>query len=287
MNPSSDYRTVADAIRFLREHHRAQPDLETVASAVGLSPFHFQRLFTRWAGVSPKRFLQFLTLDEARDRLRASEPVLEAAWSTGLSGAGRLHDLFVATIGTTPGEYKTGGQDLVIQFGLVETPFGTALLGFTHRGICHLAFLDDEDTDGRQAYSALRDAWPLSDLRENPGEARRLVQAIFARPLSFPGGLSLHLKGTNFQLQVWEALLRIPPGAVTSYGRLARAMHRPGAARAVGSAVAMNPVAWLIPCHRVIREAGGLGGYRWGPIRKQTILAWEGAQKSFSNSEDE
>ena len=286
MNPTSDYRTVANAIRFLRENRRAQPDLETVASAVGLSPFHFQRLFTRWAGVSPKRFLQFLTLDEAKDRLRASEPVLEAAWSTGLSGPGRLHDLFVATIATTPGEYKTGGRDLVIQFGLVETPFGAALLGFTHRGICHLAFLEDADTDGRLALSALKDAWPLSHFRENLLEARRLGGAVFARPLSSPGGLSLHLKGTNFQLQVWEALLRIPPGAVTTYGRLARALDRPGAARAVGSAVAKNPVAWLIPCHRVIRETGGLGGYRWGSTRKQTVLAWEGARGSFSEPGD-
>jgi len=288
MNVSSDYDTVARAIRFLRERHKSQPSLEEIAAHVGFSQFHFQRLFSRWAGVSPKRFLQFLTVESAKERLRASDPVLQAAFASGLSGPARLHDLFVATTAVTPGEFKAGGRALEIRHGLVDTPFGPAFLGTTHRGLCHLAFLDPGEEDGSLALPVLAEAWPEASLIRDDGAASELAKTIFkGHPKSgsaSPGPpgrpLSLLLKGTNFQIQVWEALLRMPSGTLTTYGRLAQALERPGAARAVGTAVGRNSIAFLIPCHRVIREEGTLGGYRWGPTRKEAILGWESAQKA-------
>jgi AraC family transcriptional regulator of adaptative response/methylated-DNA-[protein]-cysteine methyltransferase len=287
MKASSDYHTVARAIRFLREGYRSQPSLEEIASHVGLSPFHFQRLFTRWAGVSPKRFLQFLTVESAKERLRASAPVLQAAFATGLSGPARLHDLFISTTAVTPGEFKAGGTDLEIHHGVAETPFGPALFGTTHRGLCHLTFLGEGREEGSVALKVLAEAWPEASLIQDNRGASGLADAIFLgrqKPSADSFGtrdrpLSLLLKGTNFQIQVWEALLRVPPGALTTYGRLAQTLNRPGAARAVGTAVGRNAIAYLIPCHRVIREEGTLGGYRWGPVRKEAILGWEGAQK--------
>jgi len=287
MNASSDYDTVALAIRFLRERCKAQPSLEEIADHIGLSQFHFQRLFTRWAGVSPKRFLQFLTVESAKERLRASAPVLQAAFATGLSGPARLHDLFIATTAVTPGEFKAGGRALEIRHGLADTPFGPALLGTTHRGLCHLTFLDEGEEDGSLALKALAEAWPEASLIQDNRAALGFARTIFLghrEPESDSYGtrdrpLSLLLKGTNFQIQVWEALLRVPPGALTTYGRLAHSLDRPGAARAVGTAVGRNSIAFLIPCHRVIREEGTLGGYRWGPVRKEAILGWESARK--------
>jgi AraC family transcriptional regulator of adaptative response/methylated-DNA-[protein]-cysteine methyltransferase len=284
MKSPSDYDTVAHAIRFLREQYTHQPSLDQIAEEVGLSPFHFQRLFTRWAGVSPKRFLQHLTASHVKERLRRSDSVLQAAFSAGLSGPARLHDLLISTTAVTPGEYKAGGKRLEIQFGISMTPFGGALLGTTHRGVCHLSFLDAHDPDGKAALSALKADWPEAELIPNQRQANELAGAIFPDPANLPsaGGtptpLSLLLKGTNFQIRVWEALLRIPPGAVTTYGRLARALDRPGAARAVGTAVGRNSMAYLIPCHRVIREEGTLGGYRWGVDRKAAALGWETAR---------
>lgn len=286
MTTSSDYSTVARAIRFLNEHFKEQPSLEEIASHLGLSPFHFQRLFTRWAGVSPKRFVQFLTVESAKERLRASEPILRAAFGAGLSGPARLHDLFVTTTAVTPGEFKARGNSLEIRYGIADTPFGPALFGVTARGLCHLAFLEDEDEEGTGALAALRQAWPEAVLLADASKATTLAHTIFpGSPRAGsedaqtpPQPLSLLLKGTNFQFRVWEALLRVPPGALTSYGRLAQAMDRPGAARAVGTAVGRNPIAYLIPCHRVIREEGTLGGYRWGPVRKEAMLGWERAR---------
>ena len=290
MNTSSDYNTVARAIRFLKERFKEQPSLDEIADHVGLSPFHFQRIFTRWAGVSPKRFIQFLTVESAKERLRASEPVLRAAFGAGLSGPARLHDLFVTTTAVTPGEFKARGSSLEIHHGIADTPFGPALFGVTARGLCHLAFLEEEDEEGIGALAALRQAWPEAALVADAPEAATLARTIF--PGSPPAGsesvqappqpLSLLLKGTNFQLRVWEALLRIPPGALTTYGRLAKALESPGAARAVGTAVGRNPIAYLIPCHRVIREEGTLGGYRWDPVRKEAILGWEGSRVASS-----
>jgi len=248
-----------------------------------MSKFHLQRLFTRWAGVSPKRFTQFLTLEHAKGLLQASDPILTAAFASGLSGPARLHDLFINTEGVTPGEFKSGGRSLAISYGFHSTPFGTGLFARTERGLCHLSFLSTEDVEGREsALSTLAAEWSGARLVESPGKMVSLVRSLFGPVQSTPpeASLSLVLKGTNYQIKVWNALLRIPPGTLTTYGRLATALGAPKSARAVGSAVARNSIAYLIPCHRVIREMGAFGQYRWGPERKKAILGWEAAQKA-------
>jgi AraC family transcriptional regulator of adaptative response/methylated-DNA-[protein]-cysteine methyltransferase len=252
-----------------------------MASLSGISPSHFQRVFSRWAGVSPKRFLQFLTLQDARRRLRASETVLQTAFATGLSGPSRLHGLLISTTAVTPGEYKTGGEGLVIHYGISPTPFGDALLASTRRGLCHLSFLTPGKGGAALALKTLMEDWPGAEFLPDESSARDLAHAIFApvRKLGEPPtSLSLLLRGTNFQIQVWEALLRIPEGGLTTYGRLARFLGRPGGARAMGNALGRNPIGYLIPCHRVIREEGELGGYRWGLERKAALLGWEAAR---------
>lgn len=272
----TDYDTVAAAIRYLDDHRAEQPSLEDVAGAVGLSPRHLHRLFRRWAGVTPKRFLQLLTLEEAKRRLAESRSVLHAAYLSGLSGPGRLHDLFVAVDGLTPGEYRNGGAGVEIRYGLADSPFGPALVGRTPRGVCHLSFVDaPRALDGGTLVAGLAAEWPESRLQRDDGAAAAVVSAIFAgdRP-------PLHVAGTNFQVRVWEALLGIPEGRVTSYQELARTLSRPEAVRAVAGAVARNRVAWLIPCHRVIRSVGQAGGYRWGGARKRAMLAWEAARRA-------
>lgn len=282
MTPSFDYQTVARALQYLEENFLQQPSLDDLASFLEMSKFQLQKLFTRWAGVSPKRFLQFLTLEHAKKLLLESEPVLAAAFASGLSGPARLHDLFISTEGVTPGEYKTGGYSLRITYGIHPTPFGPALLANTQRGLCHLSFLpSDEGPEVAKAVSALRNDWPGATLVEEADSTSGVAQSVF-----YPGDtgpqkapLSLFLKGTNHQIKVWNALLRVPPGTVTTYGRLADALGSPGSARAVGSAVGRNPLAYLIPCHRVIRQMGSFGEYRWGSRRKKAILAWEAAQK--------
>jgi AraC family transcriptional regulator, regulatory protein of adaptative response / methylated-DNA-[protein]-cysteine methyltransferase len=291
---SRDYDRVAAAIAYLDAHAGEQPGLDEVAAAVGLSAHHFHRLFRRWAGVTPKRFLQLLTLEAAKRRLDESRSVLEAAYAAGLSGPGRLHDLFVALDGVTPGQYRTGGAGVALDYGVAETPFGLALVGRTDRGVCHLSFLPGDPGDPGQAHppgephrpgpagrpghaetlaGLLGGEWPGARLRRDDGVAAGVVEAIF-------GGdrLPLHVRGTNFQARVWEALLTIPGGCVASYEDVAVTLGRPGAARAVAGAVARNRVAWLIPCHRVIRKVGEAGGYRWGRERKRAMLAWEAAQ---------
>ena len=268
-----DYTRVERAIRFLEEHAERRPSLAEVSRSAGLSPAHFQRLFSRWAGISPKRFLQFLAKEHALERLRASATVLDAAWDAGLSGPGRLHDLLVSSEAATPGEVASGGRGLAIAWGFHPTPFGECLLGMTARGICHLSFV----VSGRRAALAdLRRRWPRADLHEDQALAAQTAGRAFAR--SPRGRLSLHLAGTNFQMKVWEALLRIPPGAAATYGEIARRIGRPSAARAVARAVGANPVAWLIPCHRVLRSIGTIGGYRWGVERKRAMLGWEAAR---------
>jgi AraC family transcriptional regulator, regulatory protein of adaptative response / methylated-DNA-[protein]-cysteine methyltransferase len=287
----TDYERVAAAIRYLDENAPRQPSLEEVASAVGLSMHHFHRLFRRWAGITPKRFLQLLTIEAAKRRLDESHSVLRAAYAAGLSGPGRLHDLFVALEGVTPGEYRTGGGGLRITYGLADTPFGAALVGRTGRGVCHLSFHDLEGGASRtwsgtasagphvpelaEEATALRAEWPAATLDRDDGVAAAVASAIFAgqRP-------PLHVSGTNFQVRVWEALLEVPEGIVTSYEGLAEAVGRPGAARAVAGAVARNRIAWLIPCHRVIRKVGEAGGYRWGGVRKRAMLAWEASRRA-------
>lgn len=283
MNRSSDYQTVAKAIRYLACNHLHQPTLTELAAHLGISKFYLQRLFTRWAGVSPKRFLQFLTLEHAKGLLQKSEPVLATAFASGLSGPARLHDLFVSTEAVTPGEYKSGGLELRIGHGVHPTPFGLALIGHTSRGLCHLDFLGSDSVSGRKAaVRALRSAWPAAVLEEAPEETGLLAQRIFPHrdPERGEASLSLLLKGTNFQLKVWNALLRVPAGTALTYRRLAQALGKPTAARAVGSAVGRNPIAYLIPCHRVIREMGNFGQYRWGRDRKAAILAWEAAREA-------
>lgn len=293
MNPSADYTLIADALRYLEVNFKDQPDLQRLSAEMGMDKFRLQRLFTRWAGVSPKRFLQFLTVEHAKERLRDSEPVLAAAFASGLSGPARLHDLFVHTEGVTPGEFKRAGASLTIRYGFHETPFGTALVGLTDRGLCHLSFVDagrsadsgtqDPMRDGREVtLAALEENWAGAAVREAFRETEPVARKIFSdvgrTPPSAP--LTLFLKGTNFQIKVWNALLRLPQGTVTTYGRLAGYLGSPGAARAVGSAVAKNSIAYLIPCHRVIREMGAFGQYRWGAERKQAMLGWEAAREA-------
>ena len=269
-----DYARIARAIEFLREHAAAQPDLVAAAAHVGLSEFHFQRLFTRWAGVSPKRFLQFLTVEDAKRRLAATRGTLDLAADVGLSGGGRLHDLFVTLEAMSPGEARAGGAGLTIRWGLHDTPFGTALIGTTTRGVCALQFVEDE----AQGVELLSQSWPRARLLRDDAVAAGLAQRIFA-PLAerTQQPLAVLVKGTNFQIRVWRALLALPPGALTTYGDLAGVLQKPDAARAVGTAVGANAVAWLIPCHRVIRASGVLTGYRWGTPRKAAMLGWEAA----------
>lgn len=271
---SKDYERIEHALRYLEENFRHQPDLEALAAEIGLSPYHFHRLFSRWVGTTPKRFLQFVTIDYAKDRLLDTESVLEAAWDTGLSGGGRLHDLMVTVEAVTPGEYKRHGADLTIRYGIHPTPFGECLLGVTDRGLCTLEFLADRNA--QEAREELARRWPGAELIQGAHETEPYLDKLFPEPGSEPRGpFTLHIKGTNFQLQVWQALLRIPVGALTTYGAIARHLDKPGASRAVGQAVGWNPISYLIPCHRVISSTTGLGGYRWGLPRKRAILAWE------------
>jgi len=269
---NDDYQRIEKAILYLEANYQRQPELAEIAQAVGLSEFHFQRLFTRWAGISPKRFLQFLTKEGAKELLKRSS-VLEAAYGVGLSGPGRLHDLMVSTEAVTPGQVRAKGQGLEISYGFHETPFGEALLGLTARGLCFLGFVEQE----REAtLNTLRGEWPYATLKQDQGRTTRLLPAVFgAESPSQP--LPLYLNGTNFQLKVWEALLNIPTGNVTTYEALAAAIGQPAAARAVGTAVGHNPIAYLIPCHRVIRKVGEFGNYRYGSARKKALLGWEAA----------
>jgi AraC family transcriptional regulator of adaptative response/methylated-DNA-[protein]-cysteine methyltransferase len=273
---SEDYTRIAQAIRYIEVNVDRQPDLNEVAAQVGLSEYHFQRLFTRWAGISPKRFLQFLTRENAKTWLARSGNLLDATYSAGLSSPGRLYDLFVQTEAVTPGEFKTRGSGVAIAYGFHPSPFGECLLALTGRGICFLAFVD---ADRASALEQLRRSWPNAALTETPARTAPVVEQIFShatRDSSAP--LPLHLHGTNFQIKVWEALMRLSPGQVTTYQALAEQLHSAGAARAVGNAVAHNPVAYLIPCHRVLQKSGHFGNYRYGTARKKAILLWENAE---------
>jgi len=276
----TDYERIAAVIRYLDVHYIEQPGLDALAELVGLSPFHFHRLFVRWAGVTPREFLSCLTIADARVRLREGESVLTAALQTGLSGPGRLHDLAVRLEAASPGEIKAGGRGWTIVAGVGSTPFGPVRVGIAPRGFCHVAFLRGEDASDRETgTSAILDEWPQARVEWDDLEIQRRVGGFFARPNSHEPNLKLKaiVRGTHFQVQVWRALLRIPPGCFASYGVVALALGRPAAARAVGTAVGKNPLAWLVPCHRVIRDTGVLGGYRWGRERKAAMAAWEGA----------
>src|SRR5688572_14617314 len=271
---SEDYLRIEQAILYLENHYKDQPSLEELAANIGLSEYHFQRLFTRWAGVSPKRFLQFLTKEGAKDLLNRSENLLDTTHQVGLSSLGRLHDLFVTTEAVTPGEYKSRGTGVTIRYGLHASPFGKCLIAVTERGICHLGLVQTSEGD---AVDILAAEWKQARMIEDYASTAPLVEPIF--DLSYRGkSLNVHLRGTNFQLKVWEALLQVPAGAVTTYEGIASSIGRPSATRAVGTAVGHNPIAVLIPCHRVIRKVGEFGNYRYGLLRKKALLAREFVQ---------
>ncbi len=275
--PPSDYERIAKAIVFITGRIERQPSLADIAAHIHLSPFHFQRLFCRWAGITPKRFLQALTVERAKPLLRDAKPVLDVSDTLGLSSGGRLYDHFVRLEAVTPGQYQLRGAGLKIAYAVHDTPFGKAFLALTPRGVCALAFL--ESADPEEQLGNLRKDWPYAELRESLRDTRSMVAAVFNGTRRQDRPLSLYVAGTNFQVSVWKALLQIPKGGVASYSQVAAAVGHPRAARAVGQAVGANPIAFLIPCHRVIQESGGLGGYRWGTARKQLIQVWESARR--------
>lgn len=270
---SYHYRVIARAIDLIASDAGRHARLEDLASALGMSPAHFQRLFSKWAGVSPKRFQQYLMLDQARELLAAGESLAESAHRLGLSGTSRLHDLFLRWEAMTPGEFATGGAGLVLEFGWFETPFGLALAASSPRGLSALFFVEPGGCSA--ALDALKRRWPKAQLREKASGPAPHVAAAFAQS----GRLDLHIIGTPFQIQVWEALLSVPSGATTSYSALGAQIGMPSAARAIGSAVGRNPIGFAIPCHRVLRRDGGLGGYHWGETRKRAMLGWEAARR--------
>ena len=269
---SEDYLRIEQAIQYLENHYKDQPNLEEIAANIGLSEYHFQRMFTRWAGVSPKRFLQYLTKEGAKKLLDQSQNLLDTAYQIGLSSLGRLHDLFITTEAITPGEYRSRGAGLTIRYGIHPTPFGKCLIGLTERGICHLSFVQAGEGD---AIDSLVSEWKEARMEEDHRSIAPLIAPIFDLHEREKSALHLHLSGTNFQIKVWEALLQIPAGAVTTYEQIASGIGSPQASRAVGTAVGHNPIAVLIPCHRVIRKAGGFGNYRYGASRKMALLGWE------------
>lgn len=276
-----NYERIASAIAYLQENFKVQPDLDQIAEKINLSPFHFQRLFTEWAGVSPKKFLQYLSLAYAKDILRDQQLTLfDAAYETGLSGTGRLHDLFVNIEGMTPGEFKNGGENLSINYDFASTPFGKLLIASTSKGICYMAFADDEN----KVFEELKQQFPLAKFNLQKDSLQESALHIFNQNWNEPNEIKLHLKGTPFQLKVWETLLKVPKGNFTTYGKIAQTIGNSNASRAVGSAIGDNPIAFLIPCHRVIQSSGNFGQYHWGQVRKSAILGWEAAQVNLITS---
>ncbi|MEG3933992.1 MULTISPECIES: methylated-DNA--[protein]-cysteine S-methyltransferase [unclassified Microcoleus] len=274
---SEDYHRIARAIAFMRQHHLNQPNLATVAQHIGLSEYHFQRLFTQWAGISPKRFLQYLTVEYAKSKITQTKSLLDLTLDVRLSSPGRLHDLFVNLEAMSPGEFKAGGAGLQIRYGIHDTPFGTSLIATTARGICNLYFLDT--TNEKNAAQRLQLTWKNAEIIRDEQATQSLRDLIFnSETLSEQKALTLLVKGTNFQIQVWRALLKLPFGAIATYQTIAQMVARPTAARAVGNAIGNNPIGYLIPCHRVIRESGEIGGYGWGVERKTVMLGWEASR---------
>lgn len=271
----TDYKRVEQAIRYLEENFQNQPSLDEIAESVHLSKYHFQRLFKRWAGVSPSQFMHYLTVNYAKSQLANASTVFDTALDAGLSGAGRLHDLFVSFEAMTPGEYKRQGEGLTIWYGVHPSPFGDCLVGMTERGICALRFVSSDDAGVEIA--DLRQEWALAEFVRDEEKTAVPLQTIFADTTP-EEPLRLFLKGTNFQVQVWRALLKIPSGNVVTYADVAQSIDKPAATRAVASAIAKNPVGYLIPCHRVISKTGKMHQYRWGAARKKAIVGWEAAQ---------
>lgn len=271
----TNYDRVAQAILYLKENFKSQPHLNEVAEYVSLSPFHFQKVFTDWAGVSPKKFLQYITLEYAKKILKDNQASLfETAFESGLSGTGRLHDLFINIEAMTPGEYKNGGENLLINYSFAKSPFGHILVASTLKGICHMAFADDQQ--GTMENFKLK--FPNAQYKQVRDLMQQNVLQIFNHDWTKLRKIKLHLKGTSFQIKVWETLLKIPMGKLSSYGTIAKHIQLPKASRAVGTAIGDNPVAFLIPCHRIIQSTGVFGGYHWGSIRKTAIIGWEASK---------
>lgn len=270
-----NYIRIAEAIEYIRENFKEQPNLDEVAAKVHLSPFHFQRLFTDWAGVSPKKFLQYISVEHAKQLLKEKETTLfDATHETGLSSTGRLHDLFIKIEGMTPGEFKNGGENLSINYSYAESPFGNIIVASTPKGICYMAFAENEAT----ATADLKAHFPNADFKQKLDLIQQNALYIFTHDWDKLNQIKLHLKGTDFQLKVWETLLKIPMGDLSTYGQIAGEIQNSKASRAVGTAIGSNPVAFLIPCHRVIQSSGQFGGYMWGTTRKTAIIGWEAAQ---------
>lgn len=274
-----NYNRIAEAIEYIKTNFKSQPNLEEVAEKVHISPAHFQRMFTDWAGTSPKKFLQFISVEHAKKILKEEQATLfDTAYETGLSSTSRLHDLFINIEGMTPSEYKNGGKSLKINYSFAESPFGNLIVASTSKGICYMAFEDNEET----AFQNLQTKFPNASFQRKLDLMQQNALFIFQNDWSKLGEIKLHLKGTDFQLKVWESLLKIPMGGLSTYGKLAEKIGNPNASRAVGTAIGSNPVAYLIPCHRVIQSTGSFGGYMWGNTRKTAIIGWERAKTVIS-----
>ncbi len=272
-NENIDFKRIEQAINYIRNHFKEQPNLDEIAAAVNLSPHHFHRLFTQWAGVSPKKFLQFTTLEYAKSLLKEEKSLLDVSVDAGLSGTSRLHDLFVTVEAMTPGEYKNQGKNLTIYYSFPETIFGSSCVASTDKGICYLAF-----GDTATGYKELMEMFPRAIFIQQEQSIHLQAVAFLQNPESTLHPLQLHIKGTNFQLKVWDALLKIPLGELTNYGNISNHLNNPKANRAVGTAVGSNPISYIIPCHRVIRSSGELGGYHWGLDLKVAMIGWEAAK---------
>ena len=269
-----NYTRVAEAIAYIQTHFKAQPSLDDVAKALNLSQFHFQRIFKEWVGISPKKYLQFISLEYAKSVLKEDQlTIFDAAFDTGLSGTGRLHDLFVNIEGMTPNEYKNGGINLTIKYSFGNSVFGKVILASTDKGLCHVMFSENEIT----AFDRLKSQFPEAKFSNESTVFHQEAIAFFELRTLENQTIKLHLKGTPFQLKIWAALLKIPSGDLSTYGTLANNIQQPGASRAVGTAIGKNPIAFLIPCHRVIQSSGAIGGYMWGSVRKTAIIGWEAA----------
>lgn len=272
---SINYNRIAEAINYIKINFKTQPTLDDVAEHVHLSPFHFQRLFTEWAGTTPKKFLQYISVEHAKLLLKESQLTLqETTFQTGLSGTSRLHDLFINIEGMSPAEFKNGGKNLSINYSFSNTPFGQIIVASTHKGVCHMAFLENEV----QSIIDLKNKFPNATFSNKSDKIQQNALSIFQPGVQELPNIKLHLKGTDFQLKVWESLLKIPLGNLATYGTIASQINKPNASRAVGTAIGSNPVAFLIPCHRVIQSTGTFGGYMWGNTRKTAIIGWEAAR---------
>ena len=270
-----NYQRIEKAITYINDHFKDQPSLEEIAAAIHVSPFHFQRMFTEWAGVSPKKFMQYMSVEYAKGLLKNRNATLwDTAYETGLSGTSRLHDLFINIEGMTPGEYKNGGAGLNINYSFAESPFGKLIVASTAKGVCHMFFEEDET----RALAELKKRFPGATYYQITDKFQQDALFIFQKDWKYLDQIKLHLAGTPFQIKVWESLLKIPMGCLRTYGDIAQSIDKPNASRAVGTTIGANPVAFLIPCHRVIRGSGKIGGYMWGPARKTAIIGWEAAQ---------